>query len=380
MRLNKLAKRIFAVGMAVSLMMANAGMSFADNKEAFKYEPVKGTETQFTKYLALEDGVTVPNVNFSFKIEAGDPVEKDNILAGIGSPTVEEAKFNSSMQTKDVAADGKIDGIAVTGKKYAETLTKIDFSKVEFSAPGIYRYKLSEEKPTAPGVSAKTTSPLYLDVFVTSGDTKDSLKVESYVLHRTTDKPVATSEQDKKAADKVEGFVNEYKTQGFSFAKKVTGNQGDRTKYFTFTLKLKNENMKGSTIAVDVSGASSSDNTTKEIKLDDATGESQVVTYKLQNGDKIEIKGLPDGTQYTVVDSYEDYEASLNVEGMQKDTDKKEASITGTVNGAKVELEFTNKKDGTIPTGVILDSAPFILVIALAAAALVITAARKRAR
>ena len=45
MRLNKLAKKIFAAGLAVSLMMANAGVSFAE--QSFKYDPISGGETEF---------------------------------------------------------------------------------------------------------------------------------------------------------------------------------------------------------------------------------------------------------------------------------------------------------------------------------------------
>ena len=63
MRLNKLAKKIFAAGLAVSLMMANAGVSFAD---PFTYDPIPGTTTTFTKTLDLGSNANIPAVEFEY--------------------------------------------------------------------------------------------------------------------------------------------------------------------------------------------------------------------------------------------------------------------------------------------------------------------------
>lgn len=378
MRLNKLAKRIFAVGMAVSMMMASTGISFG----AYEYDSVAGGTTGFTKYLALEDGVTVPNVEFTFTVASGTADEANGILAGPAGATVTYGsdtalKFDSSMSVADVT-DGAIDGTAVTGTKYAQKDATVDFTGVSFSKPGIYRYELKEDTVTAPGITRKSNETLYLDVFVT--DNNGALAVSSYVLHTDSGKPTAQSEEETDTADKVKGFVNEYTTQELTFEKQIAGNQGDKTKYFEFTLELENENLKGSTIAVDISGATSSDNTGKtSITLDATTGKASE-TYKLTHGDKVVVKGLPEGTKYTVKDAYEDYTATATGGTISDDPTAKTASISDTIASAAVDLVFTNTKNGTIPTGVILDSAPFILVIALAAAALVITAVRKRAR
>ena len=97
--------------------------------------------------------------------------------------------------------------------------------------------------------------------------------------------------------------------------------------------------------------------------------------FYLQHGNKIVVKGLAEGTSYKVDEDKEDYTKAIT-------GDPNEGTVTKPEEGELKDLNvtFTNTRKGIIPTGVILDSAPFIMIIVLAAAALIFTAARKKNR
>ena len=51
---------------------------------------------------------------------------------------------------------------------------------------------------------------------------------------------------------------------------------------------------------------------------------------------------------------------------------------TGKINAAEQTAAFTNKKDGSIDMGVMLDSMPYVLVLAVVGAAVIALIAKKR--
>ena len=118
-----------------------------------------------------------------------------------------------------------------------------------------------------------------------------------------------------------------------------------------------------------------------EFKLDEGSETNGTITayYYLQHGDKIVVKGLPDKTSYAVTESQEDYTAALVLTG---DTTNGVDATTGTeINNTltvdntgtddanwtagyvdtalkdDADAKFTNTREGTIPTGVILSIA-----------------------
>ena len=191
-------------------------------------------------------------------------------------------------------------------------------------------------------------------------------------------------------AAKSEGFKNTYVTHDLTFSKTVTGNQGSKDKYFAFTVKIENA-VAGTVYAVSYAD-DGNDNTTdgdadKNISANpnnattcitsDVTqpakltvGENGTVTqtFYLQHGQKIVIRGLAKGTKYTITEAPEDYTPSaVATAGDDKNTgDAVEAGSAIMMNNNAMSddyikgdavIDFTNTRQGTIPTGVLLSIA-----------------------
>lgn len=373
MRLNNLVKKIFAAGLAVSLMMANAGVSFADYS-------VAGGKTPFSKYLIMDEKANVPNAEFVYTIAPGTAIDagKDTlaVLAGPAGATVGKAEF----KVGDTTYNTKQDGDTVTlpaGKKYAKASIEVDLTGVTFTEPGVYRYIITETNNQLQGITYDSVTTRTLDVYVEDNSTEReiALKVAGYVLHKGIEAPKADGTDP---TEKNSGFENTYETKNLTFSKTVAGNQGSKDKYFEFTLNISNA-VKGTEYTVNIDGAEASPTKTAATKYDSMTnptkitvGEDGTVTQKfyLKHNQQIVVEGLAVGTGYEVTEVAEDYTSEVTGEAKSG-----QGGITADVTAA-----FTNTRDGVVPTGVILDSAPFILIIVLAAAALAFTAARKKNR
>lgn len=150
--------------------------------------------------------------------------------------------------------------------------------------------------------------------------------------------------------------------------KVVTGNLGDEGKWFSFT----------------VTGINSSVTVEKNDKVRNAGMSDNGFTFEMQHGGEIIFKELPYGTEYTVTEIADGYEPSHEFKQyFRKDMDKytEDAYATaedGKIDHAKEVYTFTNKNEQTIETGVSLDTLPYVLVLALAGAGLVLMIARKR--
>ena len=95
-------------------------------------------------------------------------------------------------------------------------------------------------------------------------------------------------------------------------------------------------------------------------------------TFYLQNGQSIKILGLAEGTAYEIEETPEDYVASARITG---DTERTADSSDVALADNKVfdteltedtTVAFTNDRQGTIPTGVILSvAAPVAIGVAV---------------
>ena len=386
MRLNKLAKKIFAAGLAVSLMMANAGIGFAGSYPAEKQ--ATGTKFEFNKYLILDSNAKVPNAVIEFDIVKGTAVPKQDgkmgVYEGVGTPTIASVTFAPS-DTMYTTKQGTDDITLPEGKSYAKQKVTVDFTNVTFAEPGVYRYNVTEKDPANTAIT-KDSATKYLDVYVI--DTEGTLSVGGYTLHTTTDAPDVNTSTSGTAggslADKTDGFTNTFESHDLYIKKAVEGNQASRDKYFKFTVTL--SGTAGTTFNVDISNAASNTGETastaaaNQNKANPTTitipeGSTEIATdFYLSHDDYIIVRGLAEGTTYAVTEDAEDYTpAAAAADGF---TD----AASGTMQKTDIKTSYKNTRQGTIPTGVILDSAPFILIIGLAAAALIFTAARKKVR
>ncbi len=370
-RMKKRFMTLFAMVMAFTLCMTTMLPAFAAN-----VPPSGNRTTTLKKYLVMDAEANVPNVKFNFTITSGSQVNATSdspaIYAGIGTPTISSATFSSS----DSTIQGTPENTTALDKKYATQTVTVDFENVSFTAPGIYRYIVTETSNTDNGITNDTVTTRTLDVYVSyKNDSETELEVAYYVLHEGLENP--------NTATKSTGFTNTYSTQNLTLEKQVTGNQGDRDKYFEFTVNITNA-VAGTVYTVDLSNAEENPTVGNQQKTNPstltATGGTVTATYYLKDDQSIVIQGLTGNTGYTITEtSYADdgYTTSYVIDtGAENKT-----STTGnqTMDNSDHKVTFTNNKSGTIPTGVLLEVAPYALLgVVVLSGLVVLFVTRKR--
>lgn len=386
---------------------------------ATAYTPVAGKSCNFNTYFIMDAGDTVPNATFSYSVAAGTARSantSDNtvmqVLAGVGKPTIADITFTNK-DTTVTATTGLIDvtrtqedrtGTVGTdavqldsGEKFSSKQATVDFSKVKYDEPGIYRYVITQTANSgheAAGIRHDTDVERILDVYVTDTGA-GALAVSAYVLHISEDDVVINNTMgsgDVATAgtaldDKTDGFTNEYTSKDIVFKKSVSGNQASRDKWFEFTATVTNLNDKdvyvvslandnnanttdGNADAVSGTTTATRKSNQEQTNPTSVTGEElkSGVKFYLQHGQSIAIRGLALNGVYTISEDAEDYKSTG-----AKVTDYTDA-VTGTVgtiagDNKVIKTSYLNERNGVIPTGVVSGSAVTACGVAILCAA-----------
>lgn len=370
--------------------------------------------------------------------------EQDKTIEVIAGPSPEKIVFTGNSVSDEIKTDCKFEiGFAPgdstktqeqkdasdyvknldPGEKYAKKTVDIDLNGISFDEPGIYRYIITETQGSAQGITYDAENTRVLDVYVTDNTDESGvsgLKISGYVLHSSpsavtideiqygSDGQVisASSSQEPgtEGSDyKSQGFTNEYTSYDLTFSKDVSGNQASRDKYFRFDLEItgavpgtvyavsyaddNNEHTTDGSADVSISKAPNSATTVidndiiqpSEITAD-ADGKVRQSFY-LQHGQYITVRGLSQGTKYSIKDVKEDYAASYTTNDMD-DTTVSKLDFASDRSGIDqdVSVGFVNTRNGIIPTGVILTVAPFAVIGAALIAGIVFLIVKNRKR
>ena len=415
-----------ALGLVLATAAAGTMPVMAEGRDA--YTAVSGGKAVFEKYLTMNSQSKVPNATFTFAIDGNvtaldsDGTSTLHVYAGNdannveGTPTISNAVFAPTDTAYDAIQDqptsvtvrNQDDGKTTnkdlltldSGKKYARHDVTVDFSGVQYKEPGVYRYLITEQATTNQGVTNDADATRILDVYVEDKGGKDAgtLNVAGYVLQNA--EPDGTVKRDGTGAvEKSKGYTNDYTTHDLEISKTVAGNQASRDEYFKMTVKI-SKAVAGTVYDVDLTKA---DATTKtngvntEAHTNPATltvGDDGTVTqdFWLQGGQSIKIQGLADKTAYdikedaTLMDK-EGYDPTAVITGDTK-TGAGEANdiamdaSTYTVADDAItddaKVAFTNTKNGTIPTGIIMSVAPYAAIVLLGGAGATIVMRKKK--
>ena len=381
MKRTTLKTRLWALAATLLLLISLLAMPVSADNDA-----ATGGEFTFNKYLVMEKNVVVPNVTFNFTITAATSTNPA-VESGIGKPTVGSAAFTSTYSQEAIyesvqTVDGVADSLTLPeGKVYAKLPVTVDFSSISFPNPGIYRYTVTEEATNHDGITDDTTTRT-LDVYVGYKDNSETdLEVMGYVMYNGT---ITTTTGETKS----NGFTNTYGTKNLTLTKNVEGNQGNRDKYFRFEVTIANA-VAGTKYTVTVPSGLTADDLEDGDQLEEvnkteleATSGSVTAVYYLKDGDSITIQGLTPATTYAISeeDIYADdgYTTKYQID---RNSEQNNNSFTAqTMENSSHTVIFTNTKSGTVPTGILLETAPYLILGAVVVAGLVVLFATRRRR
>lgn len=371
-------KKLCAAAAAALAIMTVGTSAFA----ATSNRPTAGGLTMFDKYLVMEKEANVPNAKPVFTIAAGDAVdataETPKVEAGIEANkiTISAEPFKPGDATYE-SAQG-VDTVSLdTNQKYAKKRVVVDFSRVTFQIPGIYRYVITEAEPSEQGISISDGSTRVIDVYVVTNEA-GNLSISGYILHDGNE--VMKSEGGEYGFDndgtKDEGFSNIYKTHNIWFENQTTGNQGDRSEYFEYKVEITGAEP-GTKYDVNLNEAERTVNTkdgtkTNPMELVVGNDGTLTATYYLKDDQKVHVYGLTEDTSFRVTDIINDdtgYKVSYELDNSTPVKEK--VSGPNLMGDDDHGLIFTNYRNGIVPTGILMQVWPFIA----AAAALIVIGA-----
>lgn len=319
---------------------------------------------------------TVPNVNQNGQV----PITKEFEMAdGLKTPAA-TFKFTATSTTPDALQATITDvtyqagetGTLKDGKYVISKDTAISFTG-NWKHAGEYVYTVTESKENPISNVTYDTSSYTLRVYVINGT--NGLEIEKITAQGATGK-----------TDKIL-FTNTYAKNDatLTIEKNTTGTYADKTKEFNFEITFTKSPM--------------SDQTTFAGKIGSEPVECTAGTAKpftLADGEQLVFSHLPVGTTYVVkeLEASDGYTPSVTVvenktttltnktvaqEGDALDTLKQDGT-KNLVGENENKVTFTNTHKGVVPTGILMNNLPFILLVAVAIVAFVSLAVIKRRR
>lgn len=319
-------KKLLSIGLAAMLAFGLATTSFAEEAGDVT-TPKDGTVTIHKVYKLENAGTTSPEETFTLVQDGPGTVKDGEAEAAPALGTITGATYKEGAAT-------------VSG-----TTGDITVALPEYTNVGVYEYTLKE-------VAGKTAGVTYYDkgiklVVTVVNDNNGKLRIAA----------VHTESTGEAKSDK---FPNTYKAGELDVSKTVTGNLGDKNKYFEFTVTLTGEKGKTYADSYAVTGGSADAKNPTTIAVGVPT------KFNLKHGDTITIANLPYRVEYTVTETAAEGYTTTST------------GDYGTINAAEQTAAFTNNKAGSIDTGVVLNNMPYILVLAVLAAGVAVFIIRKR--
>ena len=347
MKTGKRRLAAFAV-VAATMVLALVGVAapaWAEGGSTTPHLPVNDNKVTIASKLTMNENAMVPSVMFYYSIAPASENELTStggmpVTAGVdGAVLLSPASVNYS--DKGLTSEN-VDGTTTITAQLSAVL-----NTSKFTAPGIYRYKITQQKPVLDGLNVQDPA-LFLDVYVENNGT-------GYVVKGCTLSAEAGS------GKKTDGFVNDYATHMLTIKKIVAGNQGEKNKDFDFTFTIKG-----------VDGESYEYATVKN----DATTMSQTpatsgtaVTVSLKHGESIIVYGLSSNDSYAINEadySSAGYKTSYKIGESGTEVEGKVIEATS-IGASDALVTFTNTKDVTVPTDVVRTVVPYVAIVAFAA-------------
>lgn len=323
-------KKFVSILLVLVLMMSLSVAAFAE-----------GTTDQGATSTTPTDHETVTVYKVYKLVGAGTSPEETFTLEQVGNGRVTDGDATSAPALDTITGATFGSGAATA----AGTKLGITIKLPTYTTVGKYEYTLKEVAGTTAGVTYYGND-IRLVVTVINGENG---KLRIAAVHVESE------------GDKSNSFENTYSAGTLNISKTVTGNLGDKDKYFEFKVTLTGDATKTYGDSYAVTGGSNTANP-GTIKID-----GKETTFLLKHGDTISIANLPYGVSYTVTET-----PATGYKTTKTGDD-------GTISAAGQTVAFENNKNSeNIDMGVSMDSLPYILMLVVVGAAVVVIATRKK--
>ena len=331
-------KKFLALILAMLLMMSmTVALASGDvGGETPTYTDVS-TITITKSYKAANGGVS-PAETFGFTT-----FEKVEILEN------DEATWPEALPTITSVAYAEGDATAAGNEKTATiTLPKFD-------AVGIYVYTFKEAIPeTLTAGVTYNDEDLYLVVTVVEEDGKKRVAA----VHCEGNYTPGTYNTEPKT----DVFENTYESGTLAVTKTVTGNLGNKGKYFDVTVTFTAASGEQINSTIKYSGGSKYE--------DEVTVVNNTATIQMKDGDTVTFTNIPEGVTWKVEEA--DY-SSEKYDPAQYSTQTDSIAA-----GDADTCDITHNKSGTVDTGISLETLPYVLMMVLALAGTALMIVRRR--
>ena len=359
-------KKLFAGVVAVAMMATMAMPSFAALSKTETVVPNNG-EVEITKtYTGTGFG------SETVKLVIDNDGKPTDITHSSMTATEKTAAMNSMVIS--IPAD-QAEGITVSDTAGTGTF-KVKLPS--YTRVGTYIYKIHEKKGDTAGMTYDDAQRWLVVHVINNMDGDNYGTGLTYRVAMYNDDPTNMSATQLLAA-KSDGFTNVYENGKFTVEKKVKGNMADRDKVFNFRVTFTGIDHMNGKIKADG----------RDIDLDNGTYD-----FTLKHGDSCEFTNIPFGVTATVNELHVDENGNktviANTTGAKNDVydvtyvDNQSVTI-GTikvddevVDNTNLTAHITNTSTENVDTGVILDNAPYILMLAVVAGGAMTLVIKKR--
>ncbi len=356
MKRNAWMTTLTTAALAVAMTVTPAMGVFAENAAEPETTKAEYTLTPTIKKTLVKDANDyIPAETYTFQVTPAAVTEgtmKDTVPVRAGDLAYLSNDIDSGKYTitgKPSASDigeGKTSVLVGT--------QEITFSFPEAATPGIYRYEISE---VAGGDTEETydSSTYTMDVYYYKGaeDTKVTLS-----------KGGTKFENAEFTNDISGGGDDKQGHKDLTVTKTVTGNMGDKTKDFEFTIT-------GTTLTAGNQYLITKIDANSETPVTDVLTSGAQLKINLKDGESLKVYGL------TATDVVTVNETDYSADGYTT-TYSDNALKTSKTIAVDTEETVTNHKEVTTPTGIAREFGPYIAMLGLAACLIAVFARRKR--
>lgn len=367
MNLNKTFGRVATTLVAGAMLTALAMPAYADPQFSGTTDQSGNYTVTMTKNLEMDVNLYQPTETFEFVVTpyVHGEEEAHEVIEGIP------------------VSDGVANGVEVGDAVFTTGTTRqttanvtIKVNKTLFNEAGIYKYTLSEKTGNNTNIDYDGSTK-YLYVYVKNNDKNTDVVVYGVVVknYTTSTEGVVTIGDKSSTFDNVYGKVDDDPVlHNVTLTKTLSGDGANLKQEFPFTIKITNDDGDHQVFKIwnDANGNHSEDiGEVSTIVANDTTA----VSYQLGKDETVKIFGLRDGDTYTIsegnmsgnndkktADGY-----TVKIDGVE-DADGQIAKELASTDDDEISVTFDNYRTSVTPTGIVMNVAPYVLLVVVAAA------------